>query len=457
MKASQVARTARKVARTAQQVGNAAKALGLAVPLAAPFLKVPSRNAPKLDFRTPPRTPKRSRRQRRTQRWGTATGVYVGKFSKGKRLRKKDNVMTQAQKKGYTVTLEQYGTLTDNHAAYIGHGTHNYKEMANVIIGAILRKLFAKAGIDVNSSNGTIGLENYVFNGVQDWYLRVYAKDPTTITTTSYTYDILSADSLETIIYNWNDMYNLTYNYLLKRVLGTTGLAKDEFDLVRIDLGIKLESEYENRVMASLDLLNEHLTLQITSKIKIQNRTKADGEGIDREDTDRVDNMPLYGNLITFKGGHPKLRKERMTQINQQHVFNAVNQSGLTLRRGSVCDIEEPPNPKEFMNAVKVSKVMLNPGQIREVTISHKYSGKFKNIMQKLQCRHLWDDNNDVMHGIPGKFQLFTFEEMIRSISVNDINLVYERQCQVAGFLTSKRSAVALPTKLKINLINTTQ
>jgi len=83
-----------------------------------------------------------------TSKWnGTSTGVYAGKFKKPRKF--KNDVFTQSLKSGYKIDNEIYGRVEDPDAVFVGHSTKNLAFYPTVIVAALLRKLFSKAGYPI--------------------------------------------------------------------------------------------------------------------------------------------------------------------------------------------------------------------------------------------------------------------------------------------------------------------
>lgn len=454
---SQLRSMARGVVRTARRVAEAT--IPVAVDRALNGVVTPQRGG-----RNMPGTPAGPQYGRRAQ-WGSSYARYVGRFHKvykkksrryryskkrkayGKKKmmrKKKPNEMLQSLKLGYHITREQYGTLTDPHIGYIIHSTNEYNDLVRVIVGAMVRKLFKKAGINVETRSQTLPLEINNGSGPEAFIIKWVTTRFNTNDQTESLYEIPNDAGLDDIINGLVGLTNTIITYL-------TDVEANEITHLRLYMRTTvLPTADERRIVAELDLKNEDFHFCSTSKLKVQNRTKGDSTGSDN-DADRVDNSPVYGKLYEFKGGSIKLRTVNNADFDYNKVFNSMPANGISLVRGAeLPEYEEPPAGKHFMNNVSQVKVYLNPGDIKYATISYNYSAKFKTFMDKFKAKNFRNDIGAPFRyaGIPGKTQMVVLEEVIRSISSNPIVLVYEREITMGGYMTSKKRAVPLSTQL---------
>jgi len=449
-------------AATRQATNIARRAAEAAIPIAVDRI-VNNVITPSRTGRNMPGTPA-GPQNARTAKWGSSYARYVGRFKKvykkkgrryqsrrskfRKRVRSykkmKKNEMVECLKYGYHITNELYGTLTDPHIGYIIHSTNEYNGMVRCIVGAMVRKLFKKAGVSVETRSQTLPLFNNEFSGPNVFVIKWIRTNFATNQQTEHLYEIISNTAgLDDII---NGLATLTNHIVL--YLQETGA--EEITHMRLYMRTTALPADERRLVSELDLKNEEFHFVSTSKLKVQNRTKGDTNGSDN-DADRVDNMPVYGKLYDFKGGNIKMRTVNNSDFDYNLYFNSMPANGLSLITGTqLPEYEEPPTGKHFMNNGGQSKVYLNPGDIKYATISYNYSGKFKNFIDKFKAKNFVNQINAPFRygGIPGKTQMIALEEVIRSISSNPIVLVYERQITLGVYMTSKKRAVPLTTQL---------
>lgn len=400
---------------------------------------------------------------------GIATAKYKGKFKKPKRI-KGPTLESQSLTRGYHSTTEVYGTVADPHCVYISHSTYYLEYMAKALQGALFRALFRKANITVDNKSDVLSLlnqENSRNSGdgtnLNVYYIVFMARnvannsDVTTVSSAipvgatfesliggsyplySYFYDTLAGSTT-------TDVYTPHRLLLIRKLTATSSLAA--------------VTEYDATV-AEINLTTEHITLYVSSELKIQNRTKADltgsGETGDSLNADRVDNQPVYGYIYGFKNGDPRMKSPPTTTAAGALVkdtFNVIREEGIKLTRAVELTYDtgynEPPNPKLFANCNKTVKVVLQPGDMKKSVIFHKWSGMLVNVLKRMACRYyVAYGGAQYLTGVPGKCEMFGLEEILRTASSNPITLAYECQKKIGCFTKSKKSGTALVTSLQ--------
>jgi len=82
---------------------------------------------------------------------GVSTGVYQGRFKKPKRV--KATKLTNFLSQGVVEYRETYGDINDPDCVYLSFSTWNDEMLQKVVTQAILKKLFKKAGINIDAIN----------------------------------------------------------------------------------------------------------------------------------------------------------------------------------------------------------------------------------------------------------------------------------------------------------------
>jgi len=409
-------------------------------------------NSPR--FRAVPKTPSK-RGARRKISWGSAKGVYQGRF-KGKPSKAgAKGLIAKAFKNGYHMTKETYGTVVDPHCAYIGHNTMDYTLLARTLSGAILRKLLEKAGIQVSSANVELPLISTGESGPSGFLLIMIFRNNVTGGGVEVLYEIPDNVDLKGLV-NGN---TFLIDYLRGWLINSGPQVNDELNEIRLYERVAPLPDDERRLRCRLDLTKESLTIVVKSQLRVQNRTKGDSATADA-DADRVDNTPVDGKLYTFKHAHAKLAAKTTTP-DLLVRFNSMPPNGLVLARGSqnyTETLEEPPNQTIFTNCKGTQRVHLNPGDIKDCHISHVYKGTFSTLLSKLRAKSTTDlgvgTPRYYSYGVPGKMQMVVLEEMIRSITSNSVILVYERNLEIGCYLRSRNPRYALTTELLVEANN---
>lgn len=387
-------------------------------------------------------TPKGMIRRRKFR--GISTGKYVGPFKNPKKL-KKNNPKSLALSKGYHVTNETYGKVEDPHCAYFVHSTWIPQLIARTISGALLRKLFTKAGHPIYNKDEEITNQDTI-NSTR-WHIRYVIKNNVT------------NDYAAPVDANIGD------DKTLKLLLDTTcaPMVTHLVDLMTNagdgsgsgrNMPWKLELYQETTVgqknlAAQIFLYNESITLVANSDVKLQNRSAgAQASEQDQFDLDRVDNVPLVGKRFSFSSGDPRLKAPAKTLFDgfDDKYVNRIQTSGLNLVRAEQFvneDWKEPPNGNMFSNCTGKSGILLNPGEIKKGHIYYTIKGKLLNVLYKLACRRVWVDSGvEYAYGCLGRSEMYVLEEKVHTDSSNDITVQYERQVTFGCWLkTGKRPA----------------
>lgn len=364
-----------------------------------------------------------------------STGFYKGKFKKTRKT-KSPKVETKCLKKGYHVTLEVHGKVEDQHCAYLGHSTWNSAGMANVIAGALVRKLFKKAGIQMDQSDQEV-IGKTMFNA-KGWALEYIVYNPANGQTSTYPqYDTQDNDTLDGII---NDItkFAVLKGHITNFLNNAVGFEDEkqepyQLNLYRWDADTDIQTYHNTRPAATINLVNEYIELYSSSTMKIQNRTAGDLAGQnDRYQLDRIDNQPLKGYRYEFYG-EPRLKYPRVNNTTGYDQINYMDENGVTLWRASALPSAyiEPPVPAFWANNNKSSRIVLQPGDIKKGYIAVKYKGKLVNVLKKLRCER---NTAGRITGSRGKSEIFAFEEKIRTPGTNPITLQYESELKIGCF-----------------------
>lgn len=373
-----------------------------------------------------------------SKKWaGTSTGRTAAKGGRFKRPRKskQPRVETMLLKKGYHRTEETFGRLEDPHCGYIIHSTHNPTAYSQVISGGLIRKIFEKAGIPMNSRSQELPLFNV--SNSDGFRLQYVFQDPVNGSLATHEYITVDNQGITEVINAFSLMSGHIFNYL-------TDVTDFEPYMLLLQVSDRNGLDTNWRTTASLNLQNVNIYLHSQSNCKVQNRSAADNPATgDKYDANRVDNVPLKGYLYEFRHGEPRLKFVRdAVTAGTDVALNRIPSNGISLIRAGeiVSDLQfqEPPVPKTFANLSKHSYVGLEPGDIKSMFVKHEFKGTLVNILKKMKVSHFATPN---MSGVPGKCQILALEEKIRTDTTNPITVQYERQQKIGCFFTEKRPA----------------
>lgn len=366
-------------------------------------------------------------RKARHRKWLSAsTGFYKGNFRKPMRTNA-PKVETLCLKKGYHSTVENYGTVTAPHCAYIQHSTYVPSVFAQTIAGALLRKLFKKAGIQMDNQAQELPL----FSGynADGFTLEYITYNPVNgVPSGPPTYTTVDDDSFDTVLLvKFPQLKDHIYNFL-------TNQSQEEPYALNLYSTDRNGVATNQRLAANLNLVNEFISLWSSSAITVQNRSAGDqlppeSSNADRYALERLDNVPLQGYIYQMSSGEPRL-KYPITTPGGQNQMNYGSTDGIVLLKETmlVNDYQEPPNPKLWSTCVKSSRVILQPGEMKKAYILFKTKGKITNVLKYLRAERLVIDR---LSGTKGKCQIIALEEKIRTDTANVITIQYERELKV--------------------------
>jgi len=376
---------------------------------------------------------------------GSSTARYAGKFRRGRKP--KPTIKTTSLQKGYASTLENFGRIGDADVAYIGHSTKHVELYARVLVAALLRELFMKAGLPVSSKDTTLDLSNFnlgngfkinfqtvnvlsgIYNGLYDCVIG---------SSTSTFEDVIAACS--TVVAWFVDF-----------LVNTTNPPNDEspFRITLYSEDIH-GGESSWRLCSQLNLVDHKVTFYAKSTLVVQNRTAGALAAGGVLDADRVDNQPLFGKIYTFSQASPRMT----TPTAGNTELGRLNSNGLSLVRGSELSfgLQNCPDPKIWTNVAKVSNIVLQPGTMKQHTVTHKYSGKLITVLLRMRNAHT-SDNYAYFTGGAGASQFIVLEEKLRTGSTNIITVQYERRLDVMAYCSPTKTPplIARLTTFEIN------
>lgn len=372
---------------------------------------------------------------------GISTGTYKGKFKKPTGS-KKAKVETYYLSKGYHSTQEKYGDVSDPHCVYLGHSTFNAAQQAKTIVGAMYRRLLKKAGISIGSRNQEIPF--FSEEDSRGFRITYTVRRETNGNINTYYYDCVDNETLKSLITNNTAVLNHITGVLSNNQFAYTDYWPYTMKLYAADKDSALGASDGWRLAASLNFGDEKLEIGMMSTMVVQNRTL--GAGATTGDVDRVDNQPLSGYIYEFNNAVPKLRYVTASE----NALQTMTVNGTLKIAASNFDaalgLSEPPVPAKFGNLKKSSKVILQPGDMKKVSVSMKYVGVFKTILKDLQSDFSTTVGSDqVISKARGRSQVLCLEELMRTSTENPVVLSYEIEYKV-GAILRPRKAVPLQT-----------
>jgi len=352
---------------------------------------------------------------------------------RGRFNRKLANVKTEtkALTHGYHCTSEIHANVTDPHAVYVAHSASHYGLMIRTFMGAMFRKLFLKAGLPVPNRDEELPFFSQ-FNS--DGFKLVYTfQNPVTGAASTLEYTTTDNQTFTAVIDSWPALYN-HFDQIL------TGAIGSEPQIISVYSSDRNGLDTNWRLASQLNLRNEIINWRIVSDLKVQNRTSgAAATGEDIGDADRVDQQPLRGLLYNFKGGEPRLKHTTNNILNDDEKLSRIRFYGENHIPAALLPqpYQECPMPKLWTNCTGASKVVLQPGDIKNTKISYSFRGKVPTLLKKLK---LTFTESNFVKGVPGVCQILALEEYMRTPSANNILIGLEREIKIGCWLDTGKT-----------------
>lgn len=365
-------------------------------------------------------------------------GRYAGKV-KGKKLRTK--IQDICQRTGFLHTVEVNGIVADPDICYITHSTYSgMRPTHEILMHALLRKVFAKAGCNITGVNEKIRGYNAGINGGDSdgWKICLVWTDILTGVKQWVQYETGLNETLYTITGSVQNGLAPNASNIMNALVEFSvefGGAKD-----RIFESLELYDKDGNagnfwRIASTINLKLENIHCYSQSSIKFQNRTKSGGTN----ETDNVNNNPLVGRIYEFTSGVPRPKVE-----NTYLLERITDGFGVELIRGAefaanVQGLKEVPRASFFANCNKSISLKLQPGDIKKNSIRHSFKMLFNDFLLNYA---LLFNNNGVgkTAKATGKCAMLALEDMINIDAGDLVTLAYEVN-RIVGIYTSSGKA----------------
>jgi len=376
------------------------------------------------------------------------TGAYGGYYTKGKKIKKKDDFMTKAAISGYHVTEEVYGKTSDPDCLYLTHSTYVIDKLRRVIMGALFRKLYKLAGVTVDDARAS--LPNTAPEDAAHWRIVYQYRNPQTFAIGQDVYNMpAGAHTVYDLCDQFTAMRTGMEQYLSHQnaniPYGLYLYAQDRSNFY--DLGTdNNEVLIEYRVAAHIPLLTQTFIIKSISEMTIQNITAGALAPEGDKNIERVDNQPLSGKLVTFKGGNPRVRQAVQNAAYSNARLNVIREQGYGVLKASEYPaslvLQEPPHDKAWSNSSHSNKIFLNPGQSKKTKVSHVYKFSFNGKGLRIKCDQLGgvSPNREIVQA-PGACQMFILEETLRTAKINQISIAWEKQTTMACLIKTLKPA----------------
>jgi len=381
-----------------------------------------------------------------------------GKFAN---VTRKKSLADKYAENGFVYKLEAGKVHTTlRQVAYVGHSTMPARLTGRVILSALVKKLFVKAGFTVKNENELLlniqgvdsaiklGYKNNDGGAIQE---KEFTLPWATTSIVSIVGDINGGppgtplgDSMQNFMFGTDK--SKTYQWLYMRYF--TKWSGTSY---------QLQSE--------IDLTQTFVQIYGKSHLKIQNRTiNTAGEN----EADDVDNVPIDGRYFEFKTNSTIYRDFNLPAADEKPAITTDTYYGLlpSATEGpfnpSITDTkmyEELPDRKAFLGCYGIGKSHLDPGEIKTSTmVSHEYHSMNKILRviygQSLAGAGTAGPQNQVWLG---KTRLFGWEKLVNAVAMtttNQFNIAYEHQLEIGCDIIVKRSNYTAPAVQVVAPVN---
>lgn len=377
------------------------------------------------------------RRRVRVKGSGGARGS-IGPMIKSRAPR---DMFARYNRDGIVYNDEQYGIKSDSKCVYLESTVVTPIVVIRVIVKALLRRLFEKAGINISSVNEIISTAAFHVGAGSSTafvFLSQYNSDNLS-GWSNVTHTMSSVSTLETVA---DAFYQTFYDY-------SSGFdnASGAGNVKNLLKPMTFSFIVSGTTLSQIDITAAYVDIMARNVFKVQNSTEA-YSAISTEDEDEVaDNVasvPLQGKCYRFNGlPRTKLHNSRDLPRDNNMFGEFPVDKMIKLITGSVIltEFQEPPGPQSFWNCNSCTNIRINPGEIRTYTLYYK--SKRVNLLEYLKRFRL--EYSTVTSGyatatFPLPVCLIGLEEVIQSTSINPLRVRYEAEGKIGARIIFKKS-----------------
>jgi len=351
--------------------------------------------------------------KRRGARVKQSTGMYVGNFSKPRRVKR--SVYDLPMKKGHVATLELSKIQEGSNSVFIVHSTFASQLLFRSVCKSIVHEAFYSDGIQFTDWSGIPPTYDHkveiFYRATEDGS----ASSSSSVAATGSTYSQIG-DVLYSLINN--TLFSNASAYIMRVQIYKKNLVGSDYEMF-------YKMNTENAIVHWIG----------SSHLKVQNRSiTVSGEGADNQTTD-VDNVPLTGTLLEGRGNGFRV-KSSLSDIG------FVTDRATATQSGSSGDISadygaEPFMPAQLGQVKKFSKIILNPGRIKDSQLYSSGSITLSKFFLFLNVPDINADANTMV--LQGKCRMLHFEKQI-DVSSDNVRIAYENNYKYATYLTFSKS-----------------
>lgn len=382
-------------------------------------------------------------------KYGLSTAYYRGRVKAKRRKAKSDLQKELYMARGFLQSFEEYGSITDPHCVHVGHSTHSLDVMPAVIAKAVVRRLFSKAGYEIDDQQRVLPLL-YSDSGLGFTYC-VWGTNPTSgVVEEVERYNTVAGSTLSNIInIAGAQSGGPTFFQLIQTIMSSPGLTVKASNLDRVDLLVTDSATTSvQRLVCSINLRQHKLHVMSKSTIQLQNRSKGASSG--DVDATAVDNQPLKGYMYEFGQAAPTTKSQgtlwNKDPVTQKGLIKktAAQFADAAINGFSSTGWREPQPPGVFNKVIGSRKVLIQPGDIKSGVIVHVYKGYFNDVLQQMAARNFNSPPLSIQGIVKGKSQIWSLEEQINTGLTNDIIVQFECDKLIGAYIKQTRKPLLL-------------
>lgn len=328
--------------------------------------------------------------------------------------------------KGVVATLEQGDVVSNTRSVtYLAQSTCPRDSTMNIAIGALLKKLFNKAGIKIKNWDFPILFGTDIPARVEILFKE---RDGGSLSRAAFTMSIVKT---------LRDMVND-----IKAWLDTFSPANYPQQFLELQYFHDVGTIGSSRLIAyEIDLQSVKLHYHCRSLMKIQNRT-INSTGNDQADD--VDNVPLYGRHFTVNGNGAMFRDfsnalNTTPYLTTDKLYGVLNYSVLAADTNTTL-YSEVPVKSQLTGVKEHGNIHLDPGEVKTSSILHEASISWNGMIQRYFAKAgTGVTNKDAQRFTFGKTRILAMEKMINAVAVDTTNaprIAYEHNLELACYAT---------------------
>lgn len=342
----------------------------------------------------------------------TGSKLYAAKSVKKNKQRKFDML-------GATITTEESGSKATSEVLFLGHASMPRRYAWRCMFQAILKKLYAKAGILPKMISETLQLVT-----ATDSLVLVYKNSANAVSTSA----VLAFSTVGTSIYAQAEYLANTYS--------TAWQAQVIVQEIQFKPAAGSILKFER-----LNLINARLAWRSASVMAFQNQSVSDSGGAS---TDVVNVVPLRGRIYSGRGNGTLIITD--DQTNPPWVSN---DTGLINPNNVLNGTNDPPAAHIFTEVKKYSEIKFEPGELKKSHLYDKFTINLNNFAR------LYNDAPSAVgnYGLYklGKFQFLSLEKMIDSVAEFDqVKIAYEISNVMSCYLIGGYDTMTMPSTVDV-------